>query len=727
MIAIASLAGQVKFRALCVVLSALLLFVLVLSVPSLGQEKFLLTQTGSGFGLDVPQELDARLAGGGTPSTESKTEYLRGQADSRVRTYALRLFTDSLREAGTRQFGENFSLDSALTWSKGTPVQGQVSAVVPLAQGQDHQGNFLSGSFLQPSLNLWTDDLQKSRRDVSVGYVARRRVEGYGTLGGSLFLDRGDYGHQRASLGAEWRSGANFFSTQLHQPLTGVIRTPDGRYEGVLAGWSATVRRSVGARLDLGFEATTWRDGNRSEGKLVAGKTIGQAIALGTTHKATVGYQASPALRLYGGYSRNRLAQGERNSSYELGFEYRLIGERQKLSAAGDEDADKIYNPVRNHPLLAMGVYGLAAFALTDLDEDKKSAPTETEPKTCARGGVSCPQADAVVWIVDAAGQDLAAGAVTRPASSGDADKVIKVRVQLVSVAKPTAYRVSLMGSAVAGTDYDLQSLAVQQGAGASVAQADTEYFRVPAGGETTLEMTFAIKHRANAAISEIGVRLVPVEASSIAATQSIGTLSPDTETGEITAWVRLAGSGTNAGTITPAGTVNPMAGLITIQLLTVGATNVSRSISGNIHRGVFGGAGATAPLRIFVENFGQAPAGGGAKTSNFINFPAQVRAFKAYVRLAHSNGATEDSYTITGAGVRKVAAGVWEVPMVRVASAFQGNFRFTKQTVTTNGQQVVVTVEVPPIEYIKGDGTSERIPTFSSSLFSRVTITLNQ
>ena len=722
MIRLVSLAGQVKLRGLCVVLSALLLFVLVLSAPSLGQE-----QTGVGFGLDSPQELDARIAMGGTPSTGSETEALRGRADSRVRSYALRLFADSLREAGESRFGENFSLDSALTWSQGTSVRGQLSAVVPLgqglAQGQDRQGNFLWGSFLQPSLNLWTDDLQKSRRDLSLGYVARRRVAGYGTVGGSLFLDRGDYGHQRASLGAEWRGGANFFSAQLHQPLTGAIRTPSGRYEGVLAGWSAVVRRSVRSRLDLGLESTTWRDSNGLEGKLSEGKTIGEAVALGTTHKATVGYRASPALRLYGGYSRNRLAQGVRNDGYELGFEYRLIGERQKLSAAGDEGEGKIYSLVRNRPLLAMGVYGLAAFALTDLDEDKKSTPAET----CATGGVSCPQADAVVWIVDAAGQDLARGSVARPASSGDADKVIKVRVKLVSVAKPTVYRVSLIGTAVAGTEYDLQSLAVQQGAGAFVAQAGTEYFRVPAGGETTLEMTFAIKHLANAAISEIGVRLVPVEASAIAATQSIGTLSSDTETGEITAWVRLAGSGSNAGTITPAGTVNPMAGLITIQLLTAGARNVSRSISGNIHSGVFGGAGATAPLRIFVENFGQAPAGGRAKTSNFINFPAQVAAFKAYLRLAHSNGANEDSYTITGAGVRKVAAGVWEVPMVRSGRAFQGNLRFTKQTVTTNGQQVVATVEVPPIEYIKGDGTSERIPTFSSSFFSRVTITLNQ
>ena len=709
--------------------------------------------------MDSPQELDARFGGSGTLLTTSETEdlrnYVRGRADSRVRSYALRLFADSLREAGKLQFGENFNLDSALTWSKGTPVRGQVSAVVPLAQGQDNWG-----SFLQPGLNLWTDDLQKSRRDLSIGYVARRRVEGYGTVGGSLFLDRSDYGHQRASLGAEWRGGPTFVALQLHQPLTGAIRTPDGRYEGVLAGWSAAVRRSVGQRLDFGFESTTWRD----PGNLDDGKTIGQAVALGTTHSATVGYQASPALRLYGGYSRNRLAQGEHNNAYELGFEYRLIGERQKLSAAGDEDEGKIYNPIRNRPLISMGVYALTAFALTDVDEDKGGEEEEAIFEGATLTGGPCPQdlgacvspKEAVVQLFDVQWHPLPSGSVARDAT------FMFVQVELPRVSSPVVYRLELSGSAVPATEYEVVGLHIRKDDGGFVPQTDpADHFRVPAGEEVTLVASIRVHNIENIDESEIVMRLVPVKESSIGTTAAVATLDKELATGVITARIPLAANGTGEvgrkavhpgfslewrvqrdGTIITRSTddsasdSNPNRIRITSSgtTLTLEGEGEDATDSDNVTAAIL--------IEAVYSDLGDDEKSGGTddNADTLEGFPAGTQPIKAYVRLEHSEGASEDSYELAidtatnkqrdvevSGALRKISSGFWEVPLgIRGAGAnnlYTNALTLTAKDVRSDGQKVKATIDLAPVEVRVGE-TITRVPALTSA--TAIDITLN-
>ena len=656
-----SLRGQAKAGALVASMAALMLSVVFLSGPSLGEDKSLLnTQTGDKLGLDSPKELDARFGGSGAPSQKSENEeikgYVRGQADSRARNYVLRLISDNLQDAGRARWGQNFSLQSSFNWQKGSPIRGSVSAVIPLVENQANWG-----SFLQPGFRQWTDDLQQNRNDVSLGYVARRRIENLGTVGGSVFLDRStDYGHQRASLGAEWRGGPTFLSATLHQPLTGPRRGPDGRYERVLGGWNAKLRRSIGDRLSVNLSASEWRD----PGDLDGGKTIG-GISLGESQSVGLSFQAHPAVRLYGDYARSRTPSSKASDSWKLGFEYRLTGERQRLRQASKEGEGGIFDPIRERPALSVGIVALAALILTD----ESGGGGGGGAGSCPQNPSACPKVDGVVQIVDTDGNDVGVGAVTRPVGDPNvvAPTLITVRATLPSVPSNSAYKVNFVsnpeqGTAILGKDYILHSLWVTQGGTRTKMTNPTDHFRVAAGGEAVLEAVLAIKAVNTAATptpesasaSEIVMQMVPVALSQIGTGASLVVLETDPSTGVITARIRLAPTsnaelGERAVGFSFEGTSRTQRG---------GTLSISTFADASLH-GV-GDATATHPDSEYIQasvtlwailyDLGSDNKVGGA-ADTIENFPENIGPIKAYVRLALSGGATTDSYTFEYSG----------------------------------------------------------------------------
>ena len=743
-----SLRGQAKVGALVASMAALVLSVLFLSGPSLGEDKSLLnTQTGDKFGLDSPKELDARFGGSGTPSQKSENEeikgYVRGQADSRARNYVLRLISDNLQEAGRARWGQNFSLQSSFNWQKGSPIRGSVSAVIPLVENQANWG-----SFLQPGFRQWTDDLQQNRNDVSLGYVARRRIENLGTVGGSVFLDRStDYGHQRASLGAEWRGGPTFLSATLHQPLTGPRRGPDGRYERVLGGWNAKLRRSIGDRLSVNLSASEWRD----PGDLDAGKTIG-GISLGESQSVGLSFQAHPAVRLYGDYARSRTPSSEASDSWKLGFEYRLTGERQRLRQASKEGEGGIFDPIRERPALSVGIVALAALILTD--ESGGGGGGGGATATCPETPSACPQtATAATTIKDIFGTPLSQGGISRDTGT------VRISVKLSSVPSATIYRAEFTGTAVPGTEYNVIGLYVQQGDGEPVPQTNpSDHFRVPAGGETTLEAAIQLVGVASADASEIVMHLVPVKASEVGSTTALSSIEIDEATGVITVRIPLAAVGT--------GVVGEKAVLTKVwahrrvqrdgtpidSSADSGLGAITNTASGSVLALEGDGESATdsdkvtVGLKFTAQYHGlgddNKPGGTGNSRDPLESFPEGTQPIKAYVRLEHSEGASKDSYELVidtatneqsdaeiSGSLREISSGFWEVPMARVDSSgtdiYAVALNLTAKNVRSDGQKVKVTVELAPVE-IKTGETITRVPTYPFADQADVDITLN-
>ena len=333
---------------------ALTLALLLFAVPSAShaeEDSLLQTQTHDRFGLDKPQESLARYGDSGTPSLESQTSkahaYARGKADERVRSHILQLTTKSLQDGGRSLFGKNFNLHSSLRWAQGESMQGGLTAAIPFAQGSTH-----AGTFIQPSINLWSDDTEQTRSDFGLGLVKRQRINGLGTTGVSLFLDHSDYGHQRGSLGVDWQGGNTSLAANLHEPLTGARKGAEGRTEQVLGGWDLNLEQKLGAQLDLGFSATHWDDAG-----LLKEDQLG-SLQLGSRYETTLSYQAQPALRLYGShaYSNKHTSQTERE--YTLGFEYSLTGERQRWSdnVYEAQELRALYSPVEGRPEVVAGV-----------------------------------------------------------------------------------------------------------------------------------------------------------------------------------------------------------------------------------------------------------------------------------------------------------------------------------------------------------------------------------
>ena len=658
-----SLRGQAKVGALAASMAALVLSVLFLSGPSLGEDKSLLnTQTGDKFGLDSPKELDARFGGSGTPSQKSENEeikgYVRGQADSRARNYVLRLISDNLQEAGRARWGQNFSLQSSFNWQKGSPIRGSVSAVIPLVENQANWG-----SFLQPGFRQWTDDLQQNRNDVSLGYVARRRIENLGTVGGSVFLDRStDYGHQRASLGAEWRGGPTFLSATLHQPLTGPRRGPDGRYERVLGGWNAKLRRSIGDRLSVNLSASEWRD----PGDLDAGKTIG-GISLGESQSVGLSFQAHPAVRLYGDYARSRTPSSEASDSWKLGFEYRLTGERQRLRQASKEGEGGIFDPIRERPALSVGIVALAALILTDESGGGGGGGKKECPPNCQVTIVEGENIEVRLKSPPGTGpdEDITDAEITYPAP--DEEKLLTVAVTLAGVPNAYDYLVDSVGTTTLPGKYEVRSLHVIQN-GATTDMATTDRFVLQASsGETVMEAVVVIKGAAaseNLDASEIVVNLRPVatgaSTSTFGSTQSIARVSVDPQTGVITARIPLVSTGN--------GRFGTHAAGFTTKIIYKGkrdgtedATPVNDISFGRSTVALVGGEDnpestaddndiVVAHIEVVGEyiNLGSDQLIGGV-ADTLESFPENTPEIKATLRTWNGGGLTSESYTLEG------------------------------------------------------------------------------
>ena len=739
--------GQAKTGALIASATALLMSVVFLSGPSLGEDKSLLnTQTGDKFGLDAPKELDARFGGSGSPSQKSENQeiknFVRGEADKRARNYALRLAVDSLRREGQKRFGTNFSLQSSLSWTKGTPVRGKVSAVVPLAEGQEKWG-----SFLQPAINLWTDDLQINRTDLSLGYVARRRTENFGTIGGSVFLDRSDYGHQRASLGAEWRGGPTFFSANLHQPISGIQRGPNQRYEQVLGGWNSELRRSIGNRLTISLKASQWREPANSDNS----KTIG-GISLGQSQSANIGFQAHPALRLYGNYEHSRAPRAKATDSYKLGFEYRLTGVRPRLHAGADEAEGGIYEPVSGHPAIAVGLVTLGTLAAIaandDKEDDKNTDNTGSGSLGCPQNPSACPQVAAIVQVRQRDGQQVSSGLIARPQREDNADPAdppppptyITVTATLPSVPSAHAYRVEFEGSAVHATDYHLHALYVTQ-YNSNGQQTRTrmtnppDHFMVKASSqETILEAELEIPYVETADASEIVMKMIPVALTDGGVTASLVIIETDRTTGIITARIGLAPSGEgevgafaidfalsvqeektrNGTTQRPTNTNN------TTNLVGEGnSENASDLVS------------ATLEIRAEYKNLGDDNRIGGIDNPDTTqaqnadkaeSFPAETGKMQALLHFNHAAGATEDSYQVVlgtnGTELRKTEPNLYQVTLEPFTDdngieSRQALIQITAKNVRLDAEKVNVTVDPTPVEITDERGIKERVNIF--------------
>ena len=324
------LAGRARPGALISAATALLLSGILLSGPLRAEE---------GAGLAEPQDGLAAVAGGETPApretlvevgggedggADSETArlrtYVRGEAIRRTSEQVFSLATGELREAGALRFGSGFRLNSTLGWGEERGLEGGLTAVIPIktratARGDKPGKRTAAGTFfhfLQPGVVFWRGDKDERRADVSLGYGLRYLTFQRSLIGGSLFYDRGRFGHRRLTAGLEWQDARTLLGVSYYLPLSDERSGFEGRREEVVGGWTASLERRLGRRLALEASAESW-----------SAKTKDTS----TGGKLGASYDLAPGLSLYGRHAwrGESLIPGE---GYEAGLELRLPAKR---------------------------------------------------------------------------------------------------------------------------------------------------------------------------------------------------------------------------------------------------------------------------------------------------------------------------------------------------------------------------------------------------------------
>ena len=680
----------------------------LLALPSASRaegESLLGSQTNDRFGLDRPLESQARYGDTGVPSLESESDkarsYARGKADERVRSHALQLTTKSLQAGGRSVFGRNFEIGSSLRWAQGESMRGGLVAAIPLGQESAH-----AGTFIQPGLNLWSDDTERTRTDIALGLVKRQRVAGFGTTGVSVFLDQSDYGHQRGSLGVDWRGGDTTLTANLHEPLTGARKGADGRTEQVLGGWDLGLEQKIGARFDIGFSATQWDDPG-----LLEESRIG-SLDLGSTYETTLSYRALPALRLYGSHTYSDKPRLDAESDYKLGFEYRLTGKRPRWSdnAKENEELKTLYSPVQNRPEVAAGV--------VPQEQTISGASSEVQSTPHALCPVSaCADPSKVRKYVSVGGQAVTNDAVIQRPQLPASAKQASVRFAISNIPAAVAYRVVFSGDAVEGKDFslaglelnnvglDLRTFTFSQGT------KGTDYFRlVKSSNGNSMTVKVNIHAVASASQAKLQINLVPRPVNNIHGAIAGNTLAQFSRTIShdltLSAVEAAAVLGTKhevrydlalATESQRGGASNSVAaGTTTTTLVGTGSSDAKDVVK------------ATFSVQAKYWNLGadEKRGGTGENADKAVSFPGAVGATKVRVRLTDSAGASiGSSYTVAGGTL--VSPGVYEVTLV--AAEGESNTRNAELSITAKGVQadgetVTVSIEPSAVERTQGD-----------------------
>ena len=77
-------------------------------------------------------------------------------------------------------------------------------------------------------------------------------------IGGSLFYDRGRFGHRRLTAGLEWQDARTLLGASYYLPLSDERSGFEGRREEVVGGWTASLERRLGRRLALEASVESW-------------------------------------------------------------------------------------------------------------------------------------------------------------------------------------------------------------------------------------------------------------------------------------------------------------------------------------------------------------------------------------------------------------------------------------------------------------------------------------
>ena len=350
------LAGRARISVLLAAAASLVVALLVLSGPEIGgaQEASFSEPSdalNSIAGDGAPPEANERTAriGKGSSSSGRDTEGLRdwaeGTADRRLRERFLSYTTGKAEDFGQSLYGLNFQLQSSLTWGKNDSIKGAARAVVPLGGRGDQKGGRWA-YFLQPSINIWDDDTNERRTDLGLGLVGRLRSGANSSLGLGGFIERGRYGHQRASLGTEWRHRRSSLGVNAYIPLSNAVAGVGGRREQVLSGYDVQLKQGIGDRLTFSASANRWN--SKTDKSLSSGGS------------AELSYALTPSFSILSGYTWSDKSLTER-SSYSAGFEFRLPAD--KISGYRSE-AQNLYVPFARNERITTQV--ISSTTLTD-------------------------------------------------------------------------------------------------------------------------------------------------------------------------------------------------------------------------------------------------------------------------------------------------------------------------------------------------------------------------
>ena len=166
---------------------------------------------------------------------------------------------DAIRQGGLALFGEEFRIDSSLSWvseeSSDVTLEGEIDAVFPFYKKGEHV------IFTQPGLVFWKGQEEEDRVDGNFGVVYRTNLAntpiGIDAIGGaSLFYDWDFHrvGHSRLGIGADIQSGIFHGAFNYYHPLSG---ERDGQREGFIE------RALRGMDLRFALERDTVRAGAR--------------------------------------------------------------------------------------------------------------------------------------------------------------------------------------------------------------------------------------------------------------------------------------------------------------------------------------------------------------------------------------------------------------------------------------------------------------------------------
>ena len=419
----------------------------VLAVPASSQAA---ADTPAEWVFDRAGSCMTSLSGGDTADWDAGSRCVGDRLGGLLVDAAARLVT----EQGRRVFGERFSFAHRMSWSPlGQGLAGELDAVVPLA----YRGGARSGAddapalpgsalFLQQGLTRWTDEHGLRRNDVRLG-TAWRFAAGANVYGATALVQESlERGHQRFVLGTDYAGRWGRASLQHYVPMTEWRAGRSGYEERAVGGTEVSLRLDLTTTVSLDTAMGRWeRD---DTGRSVVDGRLG------------LGWRPHPHLRMD---ARTGLGSGASGESYTLSLDVPLGGPRKRPKWEG---------------------FGAFAMARTATAADLwRPVQNEGRIRTIERVAPQSAEAD-----------DVTVRFLQTSAATGG---TVEVEVSLSSAASADVrLSVSLApGSgdnpAVAGVDYEDESVVVTIAQGATSARASFQLLTNPAlATDRTLSVT---------------------------------------------------------------------------------------------------------------------------------------------------------------------------------------------------------------------------------------------